>query len=289
MAGQGGGGMQGRGRERIESRQAQIASFVGLKGYTRFSELADLTGVSELTIRRDLKILQERCLLNLVPGGATADSVGASMIQFKKEVSRHQAEKQAIGKAATALVQDGETVLLDGGTTTWYVAEALRGRNLEVVTNSLPVADLLGHEKGIRVIVLGGVLYSDTGVTLGSLCERQLRALHPSVLFMGAGGVTTEGFTNSNVQLVDTERVMMEVSGRRVVVADSSKFGRRDLARLSAIGAIDVIVTDDRITPEQRSLVARRNLDLVVAPVERRNGTGNGNGNGNGGGRDRAH
>jgi DeoR/GlpR family transcriptional regulator of sugar metabolism len=270
--------MRVKGREDVESRQAQIASFVGLKGYTRFSELADLTGVSELTIRRDLKSLQERRILNLVPGGATAAAIGASMVQFKQAVSERRLEKQAIARAAAALVADGETVLLDGGTTTWYVAEALRGRNLQVVTNSLPAANLFSHDKGIQVILLGGALYPDTGLTLGSLCERQLRVLRPSVLIMGVGGVTAGGFTNSNVQLVETERVMMEVSGRCVVVADASKFGRTDLARLAALSRVDVLVTDEGATPAQRRMISRAGVELVVARPAPRNGNGNGNG-----------
>jgi len=268
-----------KGREDVESRQARIASIVGLKGYTRFSELADLAGVSELTIRRDIRRLQERRLVTLVPGGATPETIGASMVQFKQEVSRRPAEKRAIAREAAALVEDGETVLLDGGTTTWYVAEALRGRRLQVVTNSLPAADLLGHEKGIQVVLLGGTFYPDTGLTMGPLCERQLRALRPSVLIMGVGGIAASGFTNSNIHLVDTERVMMEVSGRCVVVADSSKFGRRDLARLAAICRADVVVTDEGISEVQRKIVTGRRVGLVVAKVE----PGNGNGNGHGG------
>jgi len=271
--------MRVKGREDVESRQARIASIVGLKGYTRFSELADLAGVSELTIRRDIRRLQERRLVTLVPGGATPETIGASMVQFKQEVSRRPAEKRAIAREAAALVEDGETVLLDGGTTTWYVAEALRGRRLQVVTNSLPAADLLGHEKGIQVVLLGGTFYPDTGLTMGPLCERQLRALRPSVLIMGVGGIAASGFTNSNIHLVDTERVMMEVSGRCVVVADSSKFGRRDLARLAAICRADVVVTDEGISEVQRKIVTGRRVGLVVAKVE----PGNGNGNGHGG------
>ena len=93
---------------------------------------------------------------------------------------------------------------------------------------------------------------------------------------MGAGGVTAGGLTNSNVQLVDTERVMMEVSDRCLLVADSSKFGRTDLARLAALGRVDVLVTDEGATPTQRRMVTRAGVELVVARVLPRNGNGNG-------------
>jgi len=256
----------------VESRQAQIASFVRLKGYTQLAELADLAGVSELTIRRDLKILKARRLLNLVPGGATSDPVGASLIHFKNEVRFQQDQKRAIAREASALVKDGDTVLLDGGTTTWFVAIALRGKKIRVVTNSLPAADILGHEETVRLVMLGGTLYPVTGVTLGPTCIEQLRSLRPSVAFVGVGGLNSEGFTNTNDDQVAVERAMMELPGRCMVVADSSKFDTRDLVHLAALDAADAIITDSGITSAQREYVTKRGVKLIVAKPETRRG-----------------
>ena len=273
--------MKGREQEResLEGRQIRMVSFVRLKGYTRFSELASLTGVSELTVRRDLQTLHARGVLNLVPGGATADPVSESMIHFREQVALRQAEKMVIARAAASLVHDGDTILMDGGTTTYYAAQAMKGRRLQVVTNSLPIADVFSSDRDVRLVLLGGTLYPDTGVTLGPLCEQQLQTLNPGVLFIGVGGVTEDGLTNSNIQLVQTEQVMMKVAEKCIVVADSSKFGRRDLARLADLGEVDVLVTDSGVSSAQRSMLTRSGVELIVArPDARKKGNGRGNG-----------
>jgi len=256
----------------MENRQSQIASFVRLKGYARLAELAELTGVSELTVRRDIKLLQERKILNAVHGGATSDEVGSSMISFKRQIAVRQIEKQAIGREAASLIHDGETVLIDGGTTTWYVCNALRGKHIRAITNSLPAADILGHDRGITINVLGGTLYPETGLILGAQCNDQIRLMRPATLIMGVGGITADGFTNSNIELVTSQRVMMEVSSRVVVVADSSKFGKVDLARLSDLNEADEVITDQGVSESFRYALYRRGVDLVIAKPERRNG-----------------
>ena len=159
------------GRENVGSRLSQVASFVRLNGYVRISELAQLTGVSDLTIRRDLKKLETGGHLRTVPGGATADAQSGSMIIFKREVGVNRAEKIAIGRTAAAMVKDGESVLFDGGTTTFYVAQALAGRSINIITNSLPIAEIFSGDSQANISLLGGVLYPATGLTLGVLTE----------------------------------------------------------------------------------------------------------------------
>jgi len=252
-------------RESAVSRLSQVASFVRLNGYVRISELAQVVGVSEITIRRDLKKLALEGHLRSVPGGATPDGITGSMITFKREVGLHRAEKMAIGKAAAALVKDGDSVLFDGGSSTYFVARALVGRAIHVFTNSLPVAEVFSADSRVDVILLGGVLYPATGMTLGTISESQLKSFHPKWLFMGVGGIEPGGFSNSNLPLVSTERVMMETAENVVIVADSSKFGRQALARLGILKDADYLVTDSGIPPSARKWIREAGVELVIS------------------------
>ena len=200
------------GRDNVGSRLSQVASFVRLNGYVRISELAQLVGVSELTVRRDLKRLETDGQLRTVPGGATAEGHSGSMITFKREVGVHRSEKTAIGRKAAEMVKDGDSVLFDGGTSTFYVAQALIGRPIHVITNSIPITEVFSHDSNVDVFLLGGVLYPTTGLTLGALVESQLKSFRPKWLFMGVGGIEPGGFSNSNLPLVETERAMMKTA-----------------------------------------------------------------------------
>jgi DeoR/GlpR family transcriptional regulator of sugar metabolism len=187
------------------------------------------------------------------------------MITFKREVGTHRAEKAAIGKTAAAMVKDGDSVLFDGGSTTFYVAQALAGRSIHVITNSLPVAEVFSGDSSVDVSLLGGVLYPGPGLTLGALAEAQLKSFRPKWLFLGVGGIEPSGFSNSNLPLVETERAMMETAEHVVVVADSSKFGRQALARLGTLGEADYLVTDGGIPPSARQWIRQAGVELIIA------------------------
>ena len=253
------------GRENVGSRLSQVASFVRLNGYVRISELAQLVGVSELTVRRDLKRLETDGQLRTVPGGATSDGHSGNMITFKREVGVHRAEKLAIGRSAASMVRDGDSVLFDGGTTTFYVAQALVGRSIHIITNSLPIAEVFSADSRVDVSLLGGALYPATGLTLGSLAEAQLKSFRPKWLFMGVGGIEPGGFSNSNLPLVETERAMMETAEQVVVVADSSKIGRQSLARLGKLSDADILVSDQGVSPSARQWIRSAGVELVIA------------------------
>ncbi len=249
----------------VGERLSRVASFVKLNGYSRIRDLARLTGVSELTVRRDLKRLSQAGHLKLVPGGATAEAHAGSMIRFRQEVARMKAEKQAIAAAAAAMVREGDSVIFDGGTTTYYVAQALLGRKLSVVTNSIPVAEVFGLDSGTETMVLGGTYYPATGVMLGPLTARQLESMKVKLLFIGVAGVMRDGFYNSNHQLVETELAMMRAAQKVVVVADSSKFGKQALARLAPLKEADVVVTDSGVGGQQRQWLREEGCNLVMA------------------------
>ena len=157
------------------------------------------------------------------------------MPAFDERTGTAAAEKRAIGQAAAALLEDGDTVLLDGGTTTLEVARALIGRRVQVVTNSLPIAQLLASSQQTDLILIGGYVYPRTGVALGPLAIATMQSIRVRTAILGAGGIVAEGIYNSNLLLVETERQMMSCGQEVMIVADHTKFGRLALARLCGL------------------------------------------------------
>jgi DeoR/GlpR family transcriptional regulator of sugar metabolism len=189
------------------------------------------------------------------------------MPPFDERTATAAAEKRAIGQAAAARLEDGDTVLLDGGTTTLEVARALVGRRVQVVTNSLPIAQLLASSQQTDLILIGGYVYPRTGVALGPLAIATMHSLRVRTAILGAGGIVPEGIYNSNSLLVETERQMMSCGQDVMIVADHTKFGRLALARLCGLDVIDLVVTDSGLTDEHREMLNAAGVEVQVAPV----------------------
>jgi DeoR/GlpR family transcriptional regulator of sugar metabolism len=232
-------------------------------------QLVKATGASESTIRRDLEALDLAGAVKRTHGGAVCSIEVRAMPAFEDRASAQAAEKRAIGQAAAGLVVEGDTVLLDGGTTTLEIARALTGRHLQVVTNSLPIATLLAASKDIDLVLIGGYVYPRTGVAMGPLAVQALQDLRVHTLFMGAGGIVAEGIYNSNSLLVETERCMMRCAQRIVVVADSSKIGRQSLSRLCELNEIHALVVDPGLPDAFRARLETEGVAVHVATVTR--------------------
>jgi DeoR/GlpR family transcriptional regulator of sugar metabolism len=145
------------------------------------------------------------------------------------------------------------------------VARALVGRSLHVITNSLPIADVFEDARQSELTLTGGYLYPRLGVMLGPLCEQMLAGLAADVLIMGIGGVTEAGFTNNNTLIVGSERKMIEVSRKVVIVADHSKFGHAAMVPLAPLDAADVVVSDAALDPAFQSLLRGRGVEVILA------------------------
>src|SRR5207253_4113393 len=200
-------------------------------------------------------------------GGAIYAGEVRSMPAFDERTGTAAAEKRAIGQAAAALLEDGDTVLLDGGTTTLEVARALIGRRIQVVTNSLPIAQLLASSQQTDLILIGGYVYPRTGVALGPLAIATMQSIRVRTAILGAGGIVPEGIYNSNSLLVETERQMMSCGQEVMIVADQTKFGRLALARLCGLEEIDSVVVDSGLSDEHRGLLESAGVAIHVAPV----------------------
>jgi DeoR/GlpR family transcriptional regulator of sugar metabolism len=219
-------------------------------------------GSSESTIRRDLEFLDASGQIQRTRGGAAF--LATNQPDFDTRQHQASVEKQSIARRTAELIQSGETVVLDGGTTTLEVARHLSGKSLQVLTNSLPIAQVLMNSPEIELILIGGYVYPKTGVALGELAMDALRKIHAHRLVMGTGGITAEGLFNSNALLVETERQMIRAAAQVTLVADSSKFGQRALTHLCPLDDVNEIVTDDGITEAWQHVLESAGLRVEI-------------------------
>ncbi len=251
----------------LEERRSKILRITEESGFVSLQRLVAEVGASESTIRRDLEYLDASGQIQRTRGGAAF--AGDSFVDFDARRSQASLEKQQIARRAASLISPGETILLDGGTTTLEVARHLAGKSLQVVTNSLPIASLLMNSSEVELIFIGGYVYPRTGVALGEQAVEALKSMHVSRLVMGTGGVTAEGLFNSNALLVETERQMIRVADRVMLVADSSKFGQRALSHLCPLDAVHQIVTDEGVSSEWRQVIQSSGLEIDVVQISR--------------------
>jgi DeoR/GlpR family transcriptional regulator of sugar metabolism len=230
--------------------------------------LAKATAKSSSTVRRDLEYWDQQGKLKRTHGGAVFVGDGSALPAFEDRSTSQIAEKRAIAAAAAARINDGDAVLLDGGTTTLEVGRRLVGRPLQIVTNSLPIASLFASSRETDLVFLGGYIYPRTGVALGPLTVRMMEHIHVRQTILSVGGITPKGLFNSNVLLVETERQMMRCADEIVVVADHTKIGRQALARLCDLSAVGTLIVDTGLTEDQRAWLATSGPRLLEAPLE---------------------
>ena len=246
-----------------EERRQKLADIVRQKGFVPLPDLVDQMGVSESTVRRDLDFLHDAGVLRRTHGGAIATAGGVGLSAFDERTQQEAIEKRLIGRHMASLIQDGETVLLDGGTTTLEVARHLVGRSLQVVTNSLPIAQLFASGRDVDLVIIGGYVYPKTGVALGMLAQEAIRNLHVHRTVLSASGLTRRGLFNENLLLVETERAMMACSDEVNVVADHTKFGRTALTFLADWTAVNRVIVDSGVTADQLAMVGKE-VEVVV-------------------------
>lgn len=251
-----------------ERRQA-ILDQVRDSGYVRAVDLTAALHVDSSTIRRDMERLERAGLIRRMHGGALpADPADTIDTPYEVRRSQHLAEKAAIGAAAAALVEDGQTLLIDNGSTAYQVAASLGDhRGLTVVTNDLMVAMCLRNQGVHQVHVTGGLLLDTVFTLVGPVATRAVEDLHVDWAFLGAEGVDVEaGVTNINVVEIPLKQAMIAAARRVAVVADSSKLGRRSLATVCPLDDVDVVITDDGLAVDDR---AAYGPSLRCVPVAR--------------------
>jgi DeoR/GlpR family transcriptional regulator of sugar metabolism len=249
----------------VEERRQRVLDLVRQRGFIALTDLVKTIPASESTLRRDVEYWQEQKVLKRTHGGAVYTGGGAPLPALEERSTSQLEEKRRIAQAAAARVRDGDSVLLDGGTTTLEVARLLVGRAVQVVTNSLPIASLFASRHEADLVLLGGYVYPRTGVALGPWTVRMMEDIHVHQAILSVGGITDKGLFNSNLLLVETERQMMRCADEVVVVADHTKIGRPALAFLCESATIDTLIVDPGLSDEQRGLLQQISVRVIIA------------------------
>jgi DeoR/GlpR family transcriptional regulator of sugar metabolism len=246
-----------------ERRREQIVGYLSAHDRAGVGELSQVLGVSEVTIRKDLDVLESQGLLLRVHGGAMASGRGRLELHFASREQEHLEEKRRIAQAAAALVGSGQSIFLDGSTTALQVARLLKDRDdLTVVTNGLYTALELNFSAGVTTIVVGGTMRHRSSSLVGSLNADLLRRLRVDIGFFGARAVTGEGLMEADIDESQLKQRLVQVSALTVGIVDSSKFGGNAFSVFALPHEIDRVITDEAAAP---AVVAElRGHDIAV-------------------------
>lgn len=247
-------------------RQAQIARMVSRQGRVKISDLCSEFGISEATARRDLAAVAKKGLIQRVHGGALLLHQAAPEEPILRRAQEMEEEKRAIGLAGASLIQDGETVFLGSGTTVLEVARNLIDRTITVITNSLPVINLMSSRQNITLVSLGGMLRASELSFIGHITEQVLHELRADRVVIGTRAFSLEhGLTNDYISETLTDRAIITIGNQVVVVADHSKLGRISTAFLAPVNSVHILVTDDQADKNFLHEVRSKGIQVIVA------------------------
>lgn len=251
-----------------EERQARIEAYLQKAEFASLEELAHNVGVSVSTVRRDVAVLEESGVARRTHGGARlVQAPKSDEYVFNVRDTHEVSEKEAIGAACAALVKPGQNVIIDAGTTCFHVAKRLDDKVAQIITNSLPVANLFSGSNRHEVHLSGGVIYPRLGTLVGPHAVETFSRLHADVAILSGGGITADGIYNSHALLVDIQRAMIAGAAKVIFCFDHTKFDRRSPFFLCDFTDVDVIVTDARAPAALVSELRARQLEVILAPL----------------------
>jgi DeoR family transcriptional regulator of aga operon len=252
----------------VEERRRRIMELIEARERVTVEELVKRFNVSAVTIRGDLDDLAAAGRLIRSHGGALRRAESQDDVPIPVKETLHHAEKVRIAAAAVKMIREGETIMLDSGTTTAEIARQIklqRYKTLNVITNALNVAMELTAAPTVRLIMIGGILRHTSFSFSGPHAEQHLRGLRADRLFLGVDGLDPEiGLMTPDVLEAQLNALMIQVSGEVVVVADSSKFGRRSLSVIGPLAAVHRIITDSAVSPEILTALRAHNIEPTV-------------------------
>jgi DeoR family transcriptional regulator, aga operon transcriptional repressor len=230
----------------IEERRRRICDLLREEGRVTVESLAARFGTSQVTIRADLSMLESAGALTRTHGGALSVPDTDQSLNVKQ--LQHHAEKVRIAEAAAGLIRDGETIILDSGTTTAEIARRIRTlevKSINVITNALNIAALLVDVPSVRLIVPGGILRRESSSLSGPMAEAALGTLQANRLYLGADGIDPQlGVMTPHLAEAELNAKMIAISRQVVVVADASKFTRRNISLIARTEQVHILITD---------------------------------------------
>lgn len=257
-------------------RQERIVDVVDERGVVRVAELSRLFGVSEITIRRDLMTLEAQGYLGRSHGGAVSRKRFQREPYFAQKGERNRAEKEAIGRRAAALIESGETILVNSGSTNLELLRALPRMELRVVTSNAGAIGAVAADT-VECIVVGGVYRPRSNSFVGGFAVLTLEQLYGSKCFIGVDGVSLDaGVTTPHHQEAEIARTMIRrTQGSVIVLADSSKIGGVSPFVTAALTDVDTLVTDSHISDDYRLALEERGVEVIIAPTDEKTNRNN--------------
>lgn len=256
-------------RQNATDRQARLVALLKARGYCSITEMSDILNVSLMTIRRDLAILQEKHIVEAMYGGARFIASEHTEPDFATRSSEHLAAKQAIGKQAAGLIEEGDVIGLDSGSTIVEVARHLPHIPLTVVTQSLPAANLVVQNKLHQLIMLGGTFQPSSDYFYGSQAIETLHSLYINKLFLATGGLVLSGnLSSSYLSDAEMKQALINASHKIILCMDSSKIDRVFLARFASLDNVDTLITDDDISDKSREIIEQQHVQVVIASTK---------------------
>jgi DeoR family fructose operon transcriptional repressor len=248
-------------------RQHRIAEYLQAVEFAGLEEIAKQVDASVSTVRRDLTILELGGAIRRTHGGARITTPRSDEFAFSTRDTHQLSEKEAIGKACAELILPNQSVILDAGTTVFHVARHLEPKAPQIITNSLPVANLFASANRLEVIVSGGVIYPRLGVLVGPQAVEAFSKIHADVAVMSAGGITIEGITNSHGLLIDIQLAMIKAAQKVIFCFDHTKLGRQSVSPLCGLDCVDAIVTDAGAPQDLVEGLRAQQIEVIVAAL----------------------
>jgi DeoR/GlpR family transcriptional regulator of sugar metabolism len=250
-----------------EERKHRIEAYLQRVEFASLEELSQHVEASVSTVRRDLSTLETAGNVRRTHGGARIVTPRSDEFAFTARDAKQLSEKELIGKACAELIGASQSLILDAGSTVYHVARHLEGKAPQIVTNSLPIANLYASANQVEVILAGGVIYPRLEVLVGPMTVEAFSRMRADVAIMGAGGITLEGITNSHALLIDIQRAMLKAAQKIIFCLDHTKFGRLSVSPLCGLDMIDTVVTDSEAPPDLVAGLRERGVEVVLAPA----------------------
>ncbi len=248
------------------ARRSEMLEILNKQDNISVSDLSQMFGVSEVSIRNDLSHLELKGLLIRTRGGAIKKQPVNFDLSLNQRLKKFFKEKQKIGRKAVEYIKEGDTIVMDSGSTTLKIAKNLdKFKQIKLITNSLPIAEMVADYEGVEVIIPGGVMRPEMRSLVGPMAERNLLQYYCDIAFLAVDGIDCDyGISTPVVFEATFCKTMIDIAKRVIVVSDSSKFKRRSFVKIASMDEIDMVITDTGIPEDQRNKLEKMQIDLVL-------------------------
>lgn len=248
----------------IVERRREIINILKDREYVTVEEFSKVLGVSTVTIRTDLSALEAEGSLIRTHGGAMKSEKKGTLRFISNTMSENELEKKSIASKASNLIKDGSTIIIDSGSTTIHLAEYLKDKKVTVVTNNILAQDMLKNEESVNVIALGGNLRRASMGTIGPLANNAVKAMNVDIFFLGAAAYNQEIISSFDIVEVELKKNMIHSADKVVLLADSSKFGKKAFSTICSWDLIDTFITD-KIEKTFREKLEELGVEVILS------------------------